>query len=58
MNQINDLLVKSKRTVCVSSVKETQGALALEASTVPDADDLKVFEFLFANMQKAPDREL
>ena len=42
-NQINDLLVKSKRTVCVSSVSETRGALALETTTIPNADDLKVF---------------
>ena len=57
-NQINDLLVKSKQTVRVSSVSETRGALALETTTVPDAADLKVFESLFANAQKAPDGKL
>ena len=58
MNQINDLLVKSKWTVRVSSVSETWGALALETTIVPDAADLKVFEFLFTNAQKAPNGEL
>ena len=57
-NQINDLLVKSKRAIRISSVSETRGALALETTTVPDAADLKVFESLFANVQKAPDGEL
>ena len=57
-NQINDLLVKSKRTVRVSSVSETQGTLSLETTIVPDAADLKVFESLFANAQKAPDGKL
>ena len=57
-NQINDLLVKSKWTICVSSVSETQGALALETTIVPDAANLKVFKSLFANAQKAPDSEL
>ena len=58
MNQINDLLVKSKWSVHVSSVSETWGTLALETTTIPDAADLKVFESLFANVQKAPDGEL
>ena len=57
-NQINDLLVKSKQSIHVSSVVEIRGALSLETTTVPDADDLKVFESLFANVQKAPDGEL
>ena len=57
-NQINDLLVKSKWTICVSSVVETQGALSLETTLIPDVNDLKVFESLFANAQKAPDSEL
>ena len=57
-NQINDLLVKFKWAIHVSSVKETQGVLSLETSTIPNADDLKVFEFLFANAQKAPNGEL
>ena len=57
-NQINNLLVKSKQTICISSVSETWGALALETTTIPDTTDLKVFESLFANMQKAPDGEL
>ena len=42
----------------VSSVVETQGALSLETTTVSGADDLKVFESLFANAQKVPDGEL
>ena len=45
-------------TVHVSSMCETWGALALETTTVPNANDLKVFESLFANMQKAPNGEL
>ena len=57
-NQINDLLVKSKRAIRISSVVETRGALFLETSIVPDSEDLKVFESLFANAQKAPDGEL
>ena len=55
MNQINDLLVKSKQAIHVSLVKETWEALALETSTILDANNLKVFESLFANTQKAPD---
>ena len=57
-NQINDLLVKSKWTICVSSVIEIQGALSLETTLVSVADDLKVFESLFANVQKASDGKL